>query len=451
MIWVDKIQEAITFIENNLFEPINVESISKVINYAPSSFSNFFSAVVGYSVGEYIRFRRLSIAAELFIKDEVAVTDMAFKCGFETVESFSKAFKRFFGYTPSQFKKSKLKYNKFSPITINFSLEGGFSMTRNLIPGLQKVDWSDTQRQSEYVNSVVSVLNGLGENTNYDYVCAVSGSAFRTSFSMQGWNFGNYHASHVPVIFEHTFKMFGYNVAHHARSDFETDSKLIMDSIDKGFPVMTLNGVINCSDTCLISGYDNDGQVLLGYNPFMYINDDHQEEPDDTGYFRKSDWHNGFFSENNHGSILIINDKCEKPSKENSFTETLKLIKHIIAEKEIYPGQYNGIAAHKAFANALLTYEWDDNFEPYMCVMCNYKQYLDRQYAAKFFQDNGRDDLAECYTEVAKLSTRLEQIIPQDFSAGDMFSDKSKLQPYCDVLLEIYDQEQKALSLLIDY
>ena len=36
-------------------------------------------------------------------------------------------------------------------------------MKRNLIPDLQKVDWSDTSRQSEYVNSVVSALNGLGE------------------------------------------------------------------------------------------------------------------------------------------------------------------------------------------------------------------------------------------------------------------------------------------------
>ena len=232
MFWVGKIQEAIDFIENNLFEPINTEAVGRAICYAPSSFSNLFSAVVGYSVGEYIRFRRLSTAAERFIKDDISVTDMAFRCGFETVESFSKAFKRLFGCTPSQFAGSEAKYTKFSPIAINFSLKGGFSMTRNLIPGLQKVDWSDTKRQSEYVNSVVSALNGIGEKLNYDYVCAVSGGAFCTSFSKQGWNPGNYHVINMPIIIDHTFKMLGYRITHHIETDFYTDSRIIIDSID---------------------------------------------------------------------------------------------------------------------------------------------------------------------------------------------------------------------------
>ena len=208
MAWIEKIQEAINYIEDNLFEAIFVESVSKAINYAPSSFSNFFSAVTGYSVGEYIRFRRLSCAADQLINEEASVTEMAFQCRYETVEAFSKAFKRLFNCSPSQFSKSKLKYRKFSPISINFLLKGGFSMTRNLIPGLQKVDWSDTKRQNEFVNSVISTLNALGEKLSYEYVCAVSGSAFRTSFSMpsiQQWNHGNYHVINTPVIIQHTF------------------------------------------------------------------------------------------------------------------------------------------------------------------------------------------------------------------------------------------------------
>ena len=448
MFWVDKMQAAIDFIENNLFEPINTEVVGKAIHYAPSHFSGFFSAIVGYTVGEYIRFRRLSVAAEQLEKENATVTDMAFKCGYETIEAFSKAFKRLFGCAPSQYAKSGVSHPRFSPIAINFSLQGGFSMTRNLIPGLRKVDWSDTRRQSEYVNSAVSVLNGLGESTDYDYVCAASGSAFRTSFSTQGWNFGNYHASYVPDIFEHTFNVFGYSAKYHRRSDFKTDSRLIMESIDRGIPVLTIGGVVNCSDTCLISGYDNDGAVLLGYNPFMYIEDDHSESPDDTGYFRKSDWHNGYFAEYNPAGILIIGDKREKPAKEKVFGETLRLIKDIIARECIIPGQYNGLAAHGAFSNALMTYEWADNFEPYMCVMCSYKQYLDRQYAGKFFKDNDRDDLAAIYGEIAERCEELARIIPQDFSAGDMFADKEKLRPYCDTLLAIRSLEEKALSVI---
>lgn len=456
--WVEKIQEAIDFIDANLLEPITSESIGKSINYAPSSFSNLFTAVTGYSIGEYIRFRRLSCAADELENGEASITDIALKYHYETVEAFSKAFKRLFGCPPSQIAKSESKYQKFAPISIEFGLKGGFTLKRNIIPNLLRVDWSDVQRQNEFVNSVVSAFNGLGEKIDYDYVCAVSGSAFRTSFSMpsvQKWNFGNYFACYAPIILEHTFRMLGYKADVRLRGNYETDRKLIMDSIDRGVSAITLAGVIQNSDTCLISGYDNDGAVLLGYNPFMYMEDDHHEAADDTGYFRKSDWHNGYFAGAKHlinGSgrerIILIGDKCEKPSAEDVLKETLKLAKRLITEENISPGQYNGLAAHRAFANALMTYEWDNGFDPYMCVMCTYKQYLDKQYAIKFFKDNNRDDLAEAYAEIARLTARLGLIIPQDFSAGEMFSDKAKLKPYCDVLLEICALEEKAAGLI---
>jgi len=448
LIWVDKIQQAIDFIEGNLYEPINAEAVGRAINYAPSSFSNFFSAVTGYSVGEYIRFRRLSEAAQRLAGGDCSVTDMAFECGYETVEAFSKAFKRFTGRTPSQWGKSESKLRKFTPITIHFSLKGGFGMTRNLIPGLRKVDWSDKQRQNEYVNCVVSALNALGEKLSYDYVCAVSGSAFRTSFSMESWNHGNYHVINAPQIIEHTFKMLGYEVTHHVRSSFETDRDLIIGSIDRGVPVITLEGVINCADACVISGYDNDGEVLLGYNPFMDVEDDHSEAPDGTGYFRKSGWHGGASAEDHQLRIITIEGKCAKPDAKTILRETMKLATGLIREESLIPGQHNGLAAHRAFALALMTYEWEDDFEPHLNVMCNYKQYLDRQYAAPFFREHGRENLAACYEKIAALCGQLAKIIPQDFSAGRKFKKKRRLKPYCDVLMEIHDLEKEALRML---
>lgn len=451
MSWIEKIQEAVDYIENNLLEELSVEVIGKAIKYSSSSFQHLFSAITGYSVMEYVRFRRLSCAADELTGGRVTVTEIAFKYGYDTVEAFSKAFKRLFRCAPSRFAVSGKDNLRFAPISIQFSISGGFSMRKNIIPNLQKVDWTDMKRQNEFVNSVVSTLNAIGEQLNYDEVCAVSGSAFRTSFSMptaEPWNHGNYHVIHTPLIIEHTFKMLGYRVTPHIRGNYEIDKKLIMDSIDKGIPVITLEGVINCSDACVISGYDQDGDVLLGYNPFMYSEEDHKEEPDDTGYFRKSNWHGGFFAEGSKGRILIIEGKGEELSKEEIFAETLKLIKRLIVEEYLMLGQYNGLAAHQAFVNALMTYDWDDSFEPYLNVMCNYKQYLDRQYAVQFFYDNGREDLASIYERITKLSLELEQLIPQDFSAGHLFNDKKSLKPYCDILLEISDLESEAAKLM---
>jgi len=451
LFWVAKVHEAIEYIEDHLLEDVSAETVGHAINYAPSSFAGIFGALTGYSVGEYIRFRRLSWAADRLAGGQRSVTDLAFECGYETVEAFSKAFKRLFGCPPSQLARSPAARLRFGPISVDIRISGGFAMRRNLIPGMMKVDWSDILRQNEFVNSVVSALNALGDRLHYDDVCAVSGSAFRTSFSMpssQPWNHGNYHVINTPPVIEHTFRMLGYRVTHHVRSSFSSDARLIMDSIDRGSPVITLEGVINCADACVISGYDNDGRVLLGYSPFMYIEDDHKEAPDDTGYFRKSAWHDGFFAKGGLGRILIIEGKGERPDADTVLAETLKLVRRLIGEESMAPGQYNGLAAHRAFANALMTYEWDDNFEPYLNVMCNYKQYLDRQYAVPFLRDHGRDDLAGVYTQVADLASELGRTIPQDFSAGEMFSDEARLRPYCDVLLRIADLEEMALDML---
>ncbi|MGG6312788.1 hypothetical protein [Paenibacillus macerans] len=91
-----------------------------------------------------------------------------------------------------------------------------------------------------------------------------------------------------------------------------------------------------------------------------------------------------------------------------------------------------------------MTYAWDDNFAPYLNAMCNYKQYLDRQYAVPFFYDNGRDDLARQYERIAELSRLLGRLIPQDFSAEGLFDDRERLKPYCDILLEIAGLEEDA-------
>lgn len=268
----------------------------------------------------------------------------------------------------------------------------------------------------------------------------ICGTYFGGRSSVEGWNHGNYHVINAPITIEHTFKMLGYEVSQHDCADFGDGSKLIMDSIDGDVPVITLDGVVQFADACVISGYDDGGHVLLGWSPFMHVGDDHPEAPDETGYFRKTD--------GKCQRILVIEGKCEKPDRQTVLTDTLKLASRLIREESLAQGQHNGLAAHRALADALLTRTWDDNYLVYMNVMCNYKQYLDRQYTVRFFRDHGRADLAGAYDEIAAHCAKLGQIIPQDFSAGDMFSDKEKLRPYCDVLLQICDLEERVLPLL---
>ena len=137
MNWVYKIQQAIDYIEYNLENKINVEKVAKAIMYSPTPLQYLFSAMTGYSVGEYIRFRRLDCAVIDLVDRNLSVTETAFKYHYETVEAFSKAFKREYDVSPSKFTKAHLHYRKFAPIKIDFNLTGGYDMSQNFMSELK--------------------------------------------------------------------------------------------------------------------------------------------------------------------------------------------------------------------------------------------------------------------------------------------------------------------------
>jgi len=101
MYWIKEMQNAIGFIEDKLLEQLDIEEIAKSANSSPANFRRIFSIVTGMTVGEYIRARRLSLAAQELLKSEHKILDVALKYGYETAESFAKAFSRFHDATPS--------------------------------------------------------------------------------------------------------------------------------------------------------------------------------------------------------------------------------------------------------------------------------------------------------------------------------------------------------------
>ncbi len=80
------------------------------------------------TANEYIRNRRLTLAALELQQTDVSVIDAAYKYGYESPESFSKAFSRFHGSTPKQAKKKGAKIHLFNPLVIKITLEGGSIM-----------------------------------------------------------------------------------------------------------------------------------------------------------------------------------------------------------------------------------------------------------------------------------------------------------------------------------
>ncbi|MDE6747505.1 MAG: AraC family transcriptional regulator [Lachnospiraceae bacterium] len=125
---IQLIQQAICYMEEHICENISYAEVAKSVHMSNYNFHRTFSFIVGMTANEYIRKRRLTLAAQELQTTDISVIDAAYKYGYESPESFSKAFSRFHGSTPKQAKKKGTKLHLFNPLVIKIILEGGSIM-----------------------------------------------------------------------------------------------------------------------------------------------------------------------------------------------------------------------------------------------------------------------------------------------------------------------------------
>lgn len=128
MNWIESIGEAINYIENNLNEPLTVEEIANHAYISSGYFQKAFAMLCGFTVGEYIRNRRLSKAGTEVLSRDKRIIDIALKYGYDSHDSFTKAFTRFHGATPSAVRRGGHMIKSFAPLQVNFLLKGGYIM-----------------------------------------------------------------------------------------------------------------------------------------------------------------------------------------------------------------------------------------------------------------------------------------------------------------------------------
>ncbi|MDE7219710.1 MAG: AraC family transcriptional regulator [Oscillospiraceae bacterium] len=125
---IQLIQQAIRYMEEHIYENISYTDVAKSIHMSNYNFHRTFSFITGMTANEYIRSRRLTLAAQELQTTDISVIDAAYKYGYESPESFSKAFSRFHGATPKQAKQNGTELHLFNPLVIKMMLEGGSIM-----------------------------------------------------------------------------------------------------------------------------------------------------------------------------------------------------------------------------------------------------------------------------------------------------------------------------------
>ncbi|MBU9727844.1 AraC family transcriptional regulator [Diplocloster modestus] len=139
--WTESLQFAIRYMEDHLLDDIRTDDIAKTIYMSPLYFQKGFKIMTGYSPSEYIRNRRLYLAALDAISGNEKVIELAYKYGYDTPESFTKAFTRFHGLSPMQIRSQFGRIKTFLPLKIRISIQGGDEMNYTIekLQGLQVI------------------------------------------------------------------------------------------------------------------------------------------------------------------------------------------------------------------------------------------------------------------------------------------------------------------------
>lgn len=127
MDWITGISKAIDYIEEHITEPTDYARAAKEACSSPFNFQRVFALLCGYTLGDYVRMRRLTLAGEDLLSTDAKVIDVALKYGYDSPESFSRAFTRFHGVSPSAVRKGAA-IRSFSRICVKLILTGGSIM-----------------------------------------------------------------------------------------------------------------------------------------------------------------------------------------------------------------------------------------------------------------------------------------------------------------------------------
>ncbi|PFC89566.1 AraC family transcriptional regulator [Bacillus anthracis] len=119
---------AMQYIENNLTDEIDFKEVAKIAYCSEYHFKRMFSFLAGVSLSEYIRCRRLTLAAFELKDSNAKVIDVAIKYGYNSPDSFARAFQNLHGITPSEARNSSHSLKAYSPMTFQLSIQGGNEM-----------------------------------------------------------------------------------------------------------------------------------------------------------------------------------------------------------------------------------------------------------------------------------------------------------------------------------
>jgi AraC family transcriptional regulator len=149
-----QLNRAMVYIEAHIDDDLAVADVSSVTVYSPYHFGRLFYYITGMPLSEYIRKRKLSLAAAALQNSSVKVVDLAIMYGYDSADSFTRAFVKQHGVTPSNARKSGANLTLFPTLAFQIKIKGGQAMNWRIeereafeVFGVERVFRSDEQNK----------------------------------------------------------------------------------------------------------------------------------------------------------------------------------------------------------------------------------------------------------------------------------------------------------------
>ncbi|MCI9675097.1 MAG: helix-turn-helix transcriptional regulator [Lachnospiraceae bacterium] len=352
-----------TFVESRVREEIHLEELVHQTGFSLAHIRDVFRKRTGKPLSRYVQERKIANAAQELLDTDKAILDIAVQYGFSGRTVFSRAFQRHTGYTPYQFRdeapvfaRVRLCAGVYGAALPKRQSDGNHSRAAKrdnaILYSVPKVDYGP-DGCTPFPMCIHSCAKYLGLCVDYTRAMAESGAAFRLVWNTACWDGGNVDAI---FTFDDPVKLFLCGIRAMERElkfmgrTPQTKKEDFMDfirrEINVGNPVIAL-GIIGPPEACIITGYREGGNVLMGWNVF-------QEYPEyrtcvrfeNNCYFITEDWW-----ENPDTTALIATGTKSLPP----LTSGEVLRNAAEALKGRMCGTYaKGILAYDAWKNALL-------------------------------------------------------------------------------------------------
>jgi AraC family transcriptional regulator len=172
MEWIERLNGAMNYIEEHIDDDINYEQLARIACCSSYHFQRMFAYMAEVPLSEYVRRRRMTLAALELQSTDNKVIDIALKYGYDSPTAFNRAFQSVHGVAPSLARKEGILLKSFSPISFKLSIKGDTEMnyrieTKNAfrIIGIAEALQSDVEKNFEIVPQMwqKAAMNGSVE------------------------------------------------------------------------------------------------------------------------------------------------------------------------------------------------------------------------------------------------------------------------------------------------